>query len=59
MGWQIILVDYGNHLRNGGVTMLRKGDDAEEEAWNRAETHNLLVSNRADKIMNVVCIKNC
>jgi hypothetical protein len=57
MGWQIILVDWNRMLRNGGVTMLREGDAAEREAWSRANTHNSLVSNRGDKIMNVVCVK--
>ena len=58
MGWQIILVDAGNRLRNGGITMLRESEDAEAEAWSRAKTHDSLVSNRQDKIVNVVCAKN-
>jgi len=57
-GWQIILVDAGNKLRNGGVTMFRTGKDAEAEAWRRAEVHDSLVSNSRDKIVNVVCSKN-
>ena len=57
MGWQIIFVDAGNKLRNGGVIEWGKADDAEEEARNRAETHNLRVSSHLDKIINVVCAK--
>jgi hypothetical protein len=58
MGWQIILVDAGNKLRNGGTTMLCESVDAEAEAWSRANTHDSIVSNREDKIINVVCVKN-
>ncbi len=58
MGWQIIFVDYSRRLRNGGITMLRKGADAELEGRSRAKTHNSLVSNRGDKVMNVICVKN-
>ncbi len=57
-GWRIILVDGNNQLRNGGITMYRSPDDAEEEAWRRAEQHDALVSNSRDKIINVVCSKN-
>jgi len=57
MGWQIIFVDAGNKLRNGGITKWRKADDAEEEAWNRAETHNSIVLSPLDKVVNVVCAK--
>ena len=56
-GWRIILVDGNNQLRNGGITMYRSPDDAEEEAWRRAEQHDALVSNSRDRIINVVCSK--
>ena len=57
MGWQIIFVDAGKRLRNGGVTKWRKAADAEEEAWRRAEKHNEHVFNSLDKVVNVVCSK--
>jgi hypothetical protein len=57
MGWQIVFVDKGNNLRNGGYTMLETGDLAEAEARERAARHNELVSNRSDRVMNVVCVK--
>jgi hypothetical protein len=41
----------------GGYTMLETGDLAEAEARERAARHNELVSNRSDRVMNVVCVK--
>ena len=58
MGWQIVLVDAGNRLRNGGTTLLRTGKDAEIEAWSRARTHDSIVNREEDKIINVVCVRN-
>ena len=58
MSWQIILVDAGKKLRNGGTSMFRSSEDAELEAWNRATTHDALVNRAEDKIVNVVCVKN-
>tara|TARA_R100001244_G_scaffold92509_1_gene69830 strand:- start:263 stop:445 length:183 start_codon:yes stop_codon:yes gene_type:complete len=57
VGWQIIYVDAGNKLRNGGFTNWRTAADAEEEAWRRAEKHNEHVFNPLDKVVNVVCAK--
>jgi len=58
MSWQIILVDAGKKLRNGGTSTFRSSEDAEIEAWNRATTHDALVNRAEDKIVNVVCVKN-
>jgi len=57
MGWQIVYVDAGNKTRNGGYTALEDGSMAEAEARDRAARHNELVSNRLDRVMNVVCVK--
>jgi len=57
MSWKIIYVDKNNRIRNGGVSMLEDGYDVEHEARTRASKHNALVSNRGDKVMNVVCVK--
>ena len=58
MGWQIVFVDAGNKLRNGRISMFRKGEDVEADAWNRAAAHDALVTRAEDKIINVVCVKN-
>jgi|TARA_Y100001951_G_scaffold89258_1_gene81494 hypothetical protein len=57
MGWQIIFVDAGKRLRNGGITKLSSADDAEQEAWDRAAIHDSLVRSRDEKVLNVVCAK--
>ena len=58
MGWQIIFVDAGNRLRNGGISMFRSSEDTEADAWSRATAHDALVARAEDKIINVVCVKN-
>jgi hypothetical protein len=57
LGWQIIFVDAGNNLRNGGITRLKTVDDAEMEAWDRAEIHDSIVKSEEDKVLNVICAK--
>jgi|TARA_Y100000310_G_scaffold339861_1_gene433882 hypothetical protein len=57
MGWQIIFVDAGKRLRNGGITRLSSAEDAEQEAWDRAAIHDSVVRDRNDKVLNVVCAK--
>ena len=58
MSWQIILVDAGKKLRNGGTSTFRSSEDAEADAWSRATAHDALVARAEDKIINVVCVKN-
>jgi hypothetical protein len=58
MGWRIVFVDEGGNLRNGGYTKLKAGSMAEDEARDRAARHNELVSNRSDRVMNVVCVSD-
>jgi len=57
MGWQIIFVDAGKRLRNGGLTKLSSAKDAEQEAWERAAIHDSLAKDSNDKILNIVCAK--
>lgn len=56
MGWQIVLVDENNDLRNGGYTSLRTADLAEAEAYERADRHN--EHNNTPRIINVVCVSD-
>ncbi len=57
MGWQVVFVDNSGRTRNGGRSLTKGGSTVEVEARERAEKHNSLVSNRADKVHSFVCVK--